>query len=92
MQHTFLCIDGHTCGNPVRVVTGGAPWGKLSVGDDFIHESIIGSIFSGRVEDAAKVGDYEAIIPSIGGWARVTGFNTIFVDDRDPYVHGFVVT
>ncbi len=66
--------------------------GRLNKGDNFIHESIIGSIFRGRVEDTTTVGDVEAIIPSIGGWARVTGFNTIFVDDRDPYAHGFVVT
>ena len=33
-----------------------------------------------------------AIIPSIGGWARMTGLNTIFIDDRDPFAHGFVVT
>ncbi|MCI4591969.1 4-hydroxyproline epimerase [Sphingobium sp. BYY-5] len=25
MRHTFFCIDGHTAGNPVRLVTGGAP-------------------------------------------------------------------
>ena len=65
--------------------------GKLSVGDEFIHESIIGSLFSGRVEAAARVGNIDAIIPSIGGWARQTGFNTIFIDDRDPYAHGFTV-
>jgi len=57
--------------------------GLLTVGDEFVHESIIGSLFSGRVESA--------IIPSIAGWARVTGFNTIFIDDRDPFAHGFVV-
>ena len=32
-----------------------------------------------------------AIIPSIEGWARITGYNTIFIDDRDPYKHGFQV-
>lgn len=68
-----------------------AALGKLKVGDDFIHESIIGSLFKGRVEAAAKVGDRDAIIPSIGGWARMTGYNTIFIDDRDPFAHGFVV-
>ncbi|WP_339641793.1 4-hydroxyproline epimerase [uncultured Pelagibacterium sp.] len=65
--------------------------GKLAVGDEFVHESIIGSLFSGRIEAAARVGSLEAIIPSIGGWARQTGFNTIFIDDRDPYAHGFTV-
>jgi 4-hydroxyproline epimerase len=39
----------------------------------------------------AKVGNHSAIVPSIEGWARVTGYNTIFIDDRDPYKHGFVV-
>lgn len=65
--------------------------GQLNVGDDFVHESIIGSQFHGRVEDEARVGDYDAIIPSIRGWARVHGYNTIFIDDRDPYAHGFQV-
>ncbi|MFM9975658.1 MAG: 4-hydroxyproline epimerase [Beijerinckiaceae bacterium] len=63
--------------------------GKLRIGDTFVHESIIGSIFRGKVEKAAKLGDYDAIIPSIEGWAIMTGYNTIFVDDRDPYAHGF---
>jgi 4-hydroxyproline epimerase len=65
--------------------------GKLKVGDSFVHESIIGSLFKGRVVKEAKVGNHAAIIPSIEGWARVTGYNTIFIDDRDPYKHGFVV-
>jgi 4-hydroxyproline epimerase len=65
--------------------------GKLKVGDSFVHESIIGSLFKGRVAKEAKVGNHAAIIPSIEGWARVTGYNTIFIDDRDPYKHGFVV-
>jgi len=69
-----------------------AALGKLKVGDEFIHESIIGSLFKGRVEAAVKVGERDAIIPSIGGWARMTGYNTIFIDDRDPFAHGFVVT
>jgi 4-hydroxyproline epimerase len=63
--------------------------GRLGVGDDFVHESIIGSLFEGRIEGAAKVGEHAAIVPSVAGWARMTGLNTIFVDARDPYAHGF---
>jgi 4-hydroxyproline epimerase len=37
------------------------------------------------------VGGRDAIVPSIAGWARMTGYNTIFIDDRDPFAHGFVV-
>lgn len=65
--------------------------GKLKPGDEFHHESIIGSIFKGRVEAATEVAGQPAIIPSIAGWARMTGYNTIFIDDRDPFAHGFVV-
>ncbi|MBP2300732.1 4-hydroxyproline epimerase [Azospirillum picis] len=65
--------------------------GRLAAGTDFIHESIIGSTFTGRVVGETMVGDLPAIIPSIGGWARTTGFNTIFVDDRDPFWQGFQV-
>jgi 4-hydroxyproline epimerase len=63
--------------------------GRLAIGDEFVHESIIGSLFEGRVEAAARVGDQDAIVPSVAGWARLTGLNTIFVDERDPYAHGF---
>ena len=65
--------------------------GKLAVGDEFVHESIIGSLFEGRVEGTAEVGGISAILPSIAGWARVHGINTIFVDERDPFRHGFQV-
>jgi 4-hydroxyproline epimerase len=65
--------------------------GRLKIGDDFVHESIIGTLFEGRVEAAARVGNHDAIIPSIAGWARQHGINTIFVDDRDPLAHGFSV-
>ena len=65
--------------------------GRLATGADFIHESIIGSQFHGRVEAETAVGNQQAIVPSVAGWARITGFNTIFIDDRDPYAHGFQV-
>ncbi|WP_336799126.1 4-hydroxyproline epimerase [Kaistia sp. MMO-174] len=85
-------IDRSPCGTGTSArMAHWAAKGRLKVGDDFIHESIIGSLFKGRVEAAVKVGDRDAIIPSIGGWARQTGFSTIFIDDRDPYAHGFTV-
>lgn len=65
--------------------------GKLKVGDRFIHESYIGSTFIGRVEAATRVADFAAIIPSIEGWAKITGYNTIIIDDDDPYAYGFQV-
>jgi 4-hydroxyproline epimerase len=66
--------------------------GKLKTGDAFIHESIIGSRFTGRVEGEATVGGRPAIVPSIEGWARIYGYNTISIDpEDDPYAYGFQV-
>lgn len=85
-------IDRSPCGTGTSARM--AQWaakGLLDVGDEFIHESIIGSQFEGRIEGKTRIGDFDAILPSIQGWARVTGLNVIFVDDRDPYAHGFRV-
>jgi 4-hydroxyproline epimerase len=85
-------IDRSPCGTGTSArIAQWAAKGKLKKGDTFVHESIIGSLFRGRVENETSVGDKKAVIPSIEGWARVTGFNTIFIDDRDPYAHGFQV-
>jgi 4-hydroxyproline epimerase len=65
--------------------------GRLKVGDRFRQESLIGTIFSGIVEAEIQIGPFAGILPSIGGWARVIGHNTIFVDDRDPLAHGFQI-
>jgi 4-hydroxyproline epimerase len=85
-------IDRSPCGTGTSArMAQLAAKGKLNVGDEFVHESIIGSLFKGRVEAAVKIANREAIVPSIAGWARMTGYNTIFIDDRDPYAHGFSV-
>ena len=85
-------IDRSPCGTGTSARM--AQWhakGKLQKGDPFIHESFIGSRFIGRVEEETSLGSLKAIIPSIQGWAQVTGFNTILIDDEDPYAHGFQV-
>ncbi|WP_250510921.1 4-hydroxyproline epimerase [Caballeronia sp. GACF4] len=65
--------------------------GRLKIGERFVHESIIGTLFEGVPVSAARVGEYDAIVPTIEGWARITGHNTLFVDDRDPLAHGFLL-
>ncbi|REH56778.1 proline racemase [Tenacibaculum gallaicum] len=66
--------------------------GKLQLGEEFIHESFIGSKFIGRVEKETTLNGKLAIIPSIQGWAKVYGYNTIIIDNEDdPYAHGFQV-
>lgn len=63
----------------------------LGIGEPFIHESVIGSCFTGRASQAARVGQYEAVIPTVRGSAWVTGLNTIYVDTDHPFAEGFVV-
>ena len=65
--------------------------GKIKLGEDFIHESFIGSKFIGRVENETTLDGKLAIIPSVKGWAKIYGHNTITIDDDDPYAHGFQV-
>jgi 4-hydroxyproline epimerase len=65
--------------------------GRLAVGQDFRHQSLIGTAFVGRIVGETKVGSYAAIQPSITGWARVISYNTLFVDDADPLAHGFQI-
>ncbi|WP_285294010.1 4-hydroxyproline epimerase [Aureimonas altamirensis] len=85
-------IDRSPCGTGTSArIAQWAAKGKLKPGDDFMHESIIGSLFKGRVEAETTVAGKPAIIPSVAGWARLTGYNTIFIEDRDPFAHGFQV-
>ena len=85
-------IDRSPCGTGTSArLAHLAASGRLRVGDAFVHESIIGSRFTGRVEQAAEVGGFSAIIPSIEGQAFATGFNTIWIDGEEPFPHGFQV-
>ena len=66
--------------------------GKLKIGEPYIHESFIGSKFVGRVEKVSDIDGKLAIEPSIQGWAKIYGYNTITIDDEDdPYAYGFSV-
>ena len=85
-------IDRSPCGTGTSARM--AQWhakGMLNVGEEFIHESIIGSKFTGRIEEETTIGSKAAIVPSIEGWAIITGYNTIFIDDEDPFKEGFSV-
>jgi 4-hydroxyproline epimerase len=86
-------IDRSPCGTGTSARM--AQWyakGLLKKGDAFIHESIIGSKFVGRIEEETTMAGLPAIIPSIEGWARIYGHNTITIDpEDDPYAYGFTV-
>ena len=86
-------IDRSPCGTGTSARM--AQWyakGKLKMGESFIHESIIGSKFTGTIEEELAVGGKPAIRPGIEGWARIYGYNTITIDPGDdPYAYGFQV-
>ena len=85
-------IDRSPCGTGTSARM--AQWhakGKLKAHEDFIHESFIGSQFIGRVEEKTTLAGKPAIVPSIKGWAKIYGQNTITIDDDDPYAYGFQV-
>lgn len=65
--------------------------GEIKEGQDFVYESIIGTLFKGVVLGESSVGGYQAIIPEITGSAFITGLCTFLIDERDPVKHGFVI-
>ena len=66
--------------------------GILKKGEKFIHESYIGSTFVGCAEEEIILDGKKAIVPSIRGWAKIYGHNTITIDpENDPYAFGFQV-
>ncbi len=86
-------IDRSPCGTGTSARM--AQWytqGKLKKGDEFVHESIIGSKFIGRIEEELTVEGKPSIRPSVEGWARIYGYNQITIDaEDDPYAFGFQV-
>ncbi|MGY3765500.1 proline racemase family protein [Vagococcus vulneris] len=65
--------------------------GQMNVGDTFVYESILGTMFGGEIVKETEVGGYKAIIPRISGSAYINGFNTFLIDPTDPLKDGFVL-
>jgi proline racemase len=65
--------------------------GLLRLGEEFHHEGILGTVFTGRLVRETRVGDYEAVVPTISGRAWITGFAQYVVDPDDPFPEGFTV-
>jgi proline racemase len=65
--------------------------GKLSLHQDFCHEGILGTIFTGRLIGETQVGPYPAVVPTLSGQAWITGFSNYVVDPDDPFPNGFTL-
>ncbi len=64
---------------------------KLALNEDFRHEGILGTIFTGRLIAETQVGPYPAVVPTLSGRAWITGFANYVVDPDDPFPNGFTV-
>jgi len=65
--------------------------GLLPLGEDFRHAGILGTVFTGRLEEVTRVGKYQAVVPTISGRAWITGSATYVLDPEDPFPEGFTV-
>ncbi|EQF23062.1 MULTISPECIES: proline racemase [Clostridioides] len=65
--------------------------GELKVGEKFVYESILGTLFKGEIVEETKVADFNAVVPKISGSAYITGFNHFVIDEEDPLKHGFIL-
>ena len=64
--------------------------GELKLGEDFPHESVLGTRFVGRLTEQTRVGSFDAVVPTVRGRAWVTGFATYLLDPEDPFPAGFL--
>jgi len=65
--------------------------GELALDEDFVHEGILGTLFTGRLVRETRVGEYPAVVPTLSGSAWITGFGQYVVDPTDPFPDGFTV-
>jgi trans-L-3-hydroxyproline dehydratase len=83
-------VDRSPCGTGTAAVMAVIDaMGLLGEDKPFVHESLIGTRFLGRVASRTRVGDYAAIIPEIEGSAWITGEHTFVIDESDPLREGF---
>ncbi len=65
--------------------------GELKLGEDFVHEGILGTVFTGRLVEETKVGPYRAVVPTLSGRAWITGIATYVAEDDDPFPEGYTL-
>jgi proline racemase len=65
--------------------------GRIAIDTPYVHESVIGTTFTGRVLGEMMVGPYPAVGTEIAGRGFLTGFHQFVLDPEDPTVEGFLV-
>jgi proline racemase len=65
--------------------------GQLKLNQDFCHEGILGTIFTGRLHEETQVGPYKAVVPALSGQAWITGIASYMIDAEDPFPEGYTM-
>jgi len=65
--------------------------GELAVGQDFRHQGILGTVYTGQLVEEVKIGNHRAVVPTLSGQAWITGYNTYVLDPTDPFPNGFTI-
>jgi proline racemase len=65
--------------------------GQLGLDEDFVHASLVGSVFTGRLVELTRVGEFPAVVPTVRGRAWVTGLASYMLDPDDPFPAGFLI-
>jgi proline racemase len=65
--------------------------GELGLHEDFVHEGILGTTFTGRLIEETTVGGRPAVVPTLSGRAWITGFADYVLDETDPFPEGYTL-
>lgn len=95
-KHANIFGPQQTCRSPAGTATNArmaALYGKgeLEIGEEFVAESIIGTLHRGRVLEEVKIGEYKGILPEVTATAYITGIQQLVIDPRDPLKNGFLL-
>ncbi len=66
--------------------------GQIAPGEAFVHESILGTTFTGQITGTTTLGGGPAILPAITGRAWITGFHQHVLDESDPFPTGYTLS
>jgi proline racemase len=64
---------------------------ELAAGEEFLHESIVGSLFRARILEAVQIGEMDAVIPEVTGSAWMMGMHRFYYDACDPLREGYLL-
>ena len=65
--------------------------GELPLDQDFRHQGILGTVFTGRLVEATQIGERHAVVPTISGTSWIFGMNTLVLDHDDPLPNGYTI-